>query len=1268
MANATPFLGSDSLRNKSLDGAVMAVPAVPEAEAFATLLENAGAAVRRFAHPPVSDERAIERWLSELVEGEFDDVVFFTAQGVRLVCEIARQLGRESAVLEALQGARLIAQGGRTARALAEFGLRANIRSAAGDGESLSDVVSALELKGRVVALQPRDPGESGGLVAVLMRAGAKVHVAGLAIDADPRARELLEDLVDGTLDGIVFFGASQVTWLWDAALAGGRTSSLSAALDRMSVVASDSAAEALRDRGVRATSVPARLLGGAARAEDVRSLFRVTARPAPKSDRPAGKKRLVVIGHGMVSHEFCERIAELDAAGDYRITVLGEEPLAAYDRVHLTSYFETRSPEALALADVAEYEKRGVRLRLNVRAARIDRDRRVVITAENEPVPYDVLVLATGSSPFVPPVPGMEKPGVFVYRTIADLEAISEYAKGRRSAAVIGGGLLGLEAAKAAKDLGLEAHVVEFASRLMPRQLDAPGAEVLLRKITELDVTVHLNKTTARVHGDERATGLRFADGSRLDVEMIIVSAGIRPRDELAREAGLQVGERGGIVVDDSLRTSDASIYAIGECALHRGAIYGLVAPGYEMARALAEKLSSKNSSFTGADTSTKLKLLGVDVASIGDPFADAQTGRAIVFQDLVRGVYKKMALSSDGKKLLGAVLVGDASQYSALLHASKSNAPLPSAPEELLLGVRGGVAAGAAELPGTAQICSCNNVTKDAICGAIRTQNLSTLAEVKKCTRATSGCGGCAPQVVDILQAELMSLGKAVKPRLCEHFAFTRAELYQIVKVKGHKTFEDVVAKHGSGSGCEVCKPTVASILASIHGELILKHATLQDTNDRFLANIQRNGLYSVVPRVPAGEITPKKLIVLGEVAEKYGLYTKITGGQRIDLFGAHVGDLPAIWEDLVNAGFESGHAYGKSMRTVKSCVGSTWCRYGVQDSVAFAIRVEERYKGVRSPHKLKSAVSGCTRECAEAQSKDFGLIATEKGWNIYVCGNGGTKPRHADLLASDIDDDTAIRYLDRFVMFYIQTADRLMRTSVWLDKMEGGIEQLRSVIVNDTLGICDKLEADMQHLVDTYECEWAAVVKDPAKRAQFAHFAGSAEQDDTVTLVPERAQTRPANWPNTCAPLPKVDTDEPRDWVKVALAADFPKDGGRAIKHGSLQVAVFNFSSRGAHGEWYATQNRCPHMGDAVLSRGIIGDEKGTPKVACPLHKKTFALDDGRCLTGDADAVQTFSVEVRDGWVYVELPPLRTEQILAPSRLLRRPSDEMRSAPGN
>ncbi|HKU37057.1 MAG TPA: nitrite reductase large subunit NirB, partial [Polyangiales bacterium] len=733
-----------------------------------------------------------------------------------------------------------------------------------------------------------------------------------------------------------------------------------------------------------------------------------------------------------------------------------------------------------------------------------------------------------------------------------------------------------------------------------------------------------------------------RLANGRELHVDMVVVSAGIRPRDELAKTAGLMLGDRGGVIVDDQMCTSEAQIYAIGEVALHRGVMYGLVAPGYEMADVLAKRLVGQEASFQGADQSAKLKLLGMDVAMFGDPFTAREPTKEIVLHDLVNSVYKKLVVSDDAKRLLGGILVGDTSDYGVLLALSRAKKPLAVPAEELILGKRANSAAGI-QLDESAQVCSCNNVTRGELCSKIREGACSSVSELKASTRAGTGCGGCLPMMSDILAAELSAVGKAPSRHICEHFQFSRQELFEIIAVRGYRNFAEIVEKVGRGFGCETCKPVVASILASVHNDPILNHETVQDTNDRFLANVQRGGLYSVVPRIPGGEITPEKLITLGEVAKKYGLYTKITGGQRIDMFGAQLNQLPDIWEELVAAGFESGHAYGKAVRTVKSCVGSSWCRYGVQDSVAFAIRVEERYKGIRAPHKLKSAVSGCVRECAEAQSKDFGIIATEKGWNLYVCGNGGAKPRHADLLAADLDADTCIRFIDRFLMFYIRTADRLTRTSTWLDKMEGGIEHLREVIVKDSLGLCAELEREMNKLVRTYRCEWTEVVRDPERRARFQHFANSPEFDPSVRFIEEREQRRPADWPKRSTGKAKLRLPTvQRRWVPMVDAHAVPRDGGIAVKYGKVQLAVFNFASRG---EWYATQNMCPHRQDMVLSRGIIGDHSGQPKVACPLHKKTFALDSGECLSGDEFKIGTFAVQVSAGIVYVELPPPET-----------------------
>jgi nitrite reductase (NADH) large subunit len=947
----------------------------------------------------------------------------------------------------------------------------------------------------------------------------------------------------------------------------------------------------------------------------------------------------VVVVGAGMVGHRCCERLRELDTRHRLRIVMVGEEPRAPYDRVHLTQYYDSRDPESLALASPTFYADKAIDLRVNSRVIAIDRATQRVTYASDTTDPYDHLILATGSAPFMPRLPGIDLTGVFPYRTIEDLTAIEDYAKRARSVAVLGGGLLGLEAARAMQALGLETHVVEIAPRLMPRQLDDAGGKLLLRSILELGVTTHLGKATKRVLGGSNCEGLAFDDDSELAVDMVVVSAGIRPRDELARASGLTVGERGGIVVDDRLATNDPRIFAIGECALHRGVIYGLVAPGYDMADVVARNLHGEEAAFQGADQSAKLKLMGVDVAMFGDPFSAEQPTKEVVLHDLVKGIYKRLVVSDDAKRLLGGILVGDASEYSTLCSLARSQTELPVSPDELILGKRnGGVQL---TLDDSAQVCSCNNVNKGQLCAQVAA-GVCTVADLKIATRAGTGCGGCMPLVTDILNAELARAGKSVSKQLCEHFIYSRQELYDMIAVRRYRTFGEIIDKIGRGNGCEICKPAVASILASVHNDMILDHETVQDTNDRYLANIQRGGLYSVIPRIPGGEITADKLMKIAEVAKKYDLYVKITGGQRIDLLGARLNQLPDIWSELVSAGFESGHAYGKAIRTVKSCVGSTWCRFGVQDSVGFAIRVEERYRGIRAPHKLKSAVSGCVRECAEAQSKDFGIIATEKGWNLYVCGNGGAKPRHADLIAGDVDEDTCLRYIDRFLMYYIRTADRLTRTSVWVEKLEGGIEHVRNVVVNDSLGIAAELERDMQKLVDSYRCEWAAVVEDPERRARFAHFANSADDDPTVGFVVERAQKRPRDWKKLQPPAAPAKRKLPvvtRNWVPLVDVNAVPADGGVAVKYGSVQLAVFNFASRG---EWYATQNMCPHKQDMVLARGLIGDASGKPKLACPLHKKTFSLENGACTSGDAYEIATFPVQVNAGTVYVELPP--------------------------
>ncbi|KAJ3333196.1 hypothetical protein HDU76_010670 [Blyttiomyces sp. JEL0837] len=912
------------------------------------------------------------------------------------------------------------------------------------------------------------------------------------------------------------------------------------------------------------------------------------------------GPVNIIICGLGMVALRFIEHFkstqkklsAHKKDLRDFQITVFSEEPHLAYNRVTLTQYFTHQSIEKLTLRPQEWYTENNIKVHLNDPVVAIDRTSKTVTSSKGVILSYDRLVLATGSAAFVPPIPRVhEVEGVFVYRSISDVEKIIGYANGKAKAAVIGGGLLGLEAAKVCVDLGLDTFVIERNPRVLARQLDDEGSTFLIKELEKLNLEAFIGaNTNGFLSSDDTSSSSEPTAGQKpilsgislttctnetitRSVDLVIVATGIIPRDNLAKSSGLECHPRGGILVTDSMTsTTDSDIFAIGEVACHAGMVYGLVGPGYDMARVAAEVILEDPDFkvYKGSDCSTKLKLMGVHVGSFGDYFAPESKATALTFRDPFAGIYKRLLFSKDGKKLLGGILVGDTSDYTKLMSLTKSHGPLPGDPASLLTGAKptsGGASttesSGTDSLPDDSQICSCNNVTKADLKVALEDEKCNSIAALKSCTNAGTGCGGCLPLVADIFSCEMKKKGVKVLNHLCEHFSYSRRELFEIVRVLRIKTFDEIWKSHGNKpkivnrsagfiGGCEICKPTIASILASLWNDHVLDkpHAPLQDTNDRFLANIQRGGLYSVVPRVPGGEITPDKLIVIGVVAKKFGLYTKITGGQH--MFGARRQDLPLIWQQLTEAGFESGHAYGKSLRTVKSCVGSTWCRYGRRDSVGFAIALEQRYKGIRSPHKLKGGVSGCVRECAEAQGKDFGLIATEKGYNIYVCGNGGSNPKHALLLASDVPEMDAIRIIDRFLMYYIRTADKLQRTARWLEKMEGGIEFLKKVVVDDGLGICDELEREMATLVDSYFCEWTEVVKNPERWKQFKEFVNvdegqgepkvikvetkklngvqiGADEDgvggvtlveplpgiESVEWVEERGQRRPADW---------------------------------------------------------------------------------------------------------------------------------------------------------
>ncbi|KIA74144.1 nitrite reductase [NAD(P)H] large subunit [Arthrobacter sp. MWB30] len=840
--------------------------------------------------------------------------------------------------------------------------------------------------------------------------------------------------------------------------------------------------------------------------------------------------RRVVVIGGGPAAHRFTDAMVNRGLEG-WQLTVLTEEAHLPYDRVALSKAL-TETDVDLTLGDASMWDHQAVELKTGERAVRIDPVARNVVTAAGNVYGYDHLVVATGSDAARLPIPGSEH--THVYRTLEDVwsinKAIEELTSklGRKvNAVTIGGGLLGLESAAGTEQLGATPVVINGSPWLMNTQLDEGAGQALGRLIAAKGFEVHGGVFPSEVKTDDdgQVTGVLMADGRTIDADLVIVAIGVRPRDELFRAAEgeeqlFSLGQRGGVVINDFCATEVEGIWAIGEVANFEGMCLGLVAPANTMAEIVADRLHGGEATFPGFDTATKLKLSGVDVASFGDAFARTEHALEIVYADPARGVYQKIVTTDDAKTLLGGIFVGDASPYMSLRPLLGREL---SAEPGAYLSAAGGGEAPETELPDDAILCSCNNVAAGTIrdtingCGACEgNAPVQELSELKGCTRAGTQCGSCVPMLKKLLEGELTKSGIEVSKALCEHISLSRQELFDAIRVLELTSFEDIMAKYGTGAGCDICKPTIASILASQHSAYVLDagRGSLQDTNDRALANMQKDGTYSVVPRIAGGEITPKGLGVIAAVAEKYNLYTKITGGQRIDMFGARLEQLPDIWKELVDAGFESGQAYGKSLRTVKSCVGSTWCRFGVQDSVAMAIALELRYRGLRSPHKLKMGVSGCARECAEARGKDVGVIATADGWNLYVGGNGGATPAHAKLLAKDLDDETLLKYIDRYLMYYIRTADRLQRTARWQEELDGDIKHVEDVVVHDSLGIAAELEAAMAKHIDTYEDEWAETLKDPERLRRFRSFVNAPNQkDESISFVPERGQIRPA-----------------------------------------------------------------------------------------------------------------------------------------------------------
>ncbi|CDR46561.1 CYFA0S24e00144g1_1 [Cyberlindnera fabianii] len=1015
---------------------------------------------------------------------------------------------------------------------------------------------------------------------------------------------------------------------------------------------------------------------------------------PLPGSNtEPTAMKHMVIVGLGMVGFAFLEKMLGDDTNNEFYYTIVGEEPVLAYNRVGLTEYFEHKQFDKLLLSPSTFYEGRNKErwdYSADEAVLKVDRAGKSVITSKNRVLYYDKLVFATGSSALLPldilplPINGGSKDdvrnyrdmGCFVYRTIEDLNKMLEFSTQltteKKHAVVVGGGLLGLEAGKALLDMEVfdKVTVVHRSHWLLSQQMDEKGGKLLTDKVRSLGVCARTGTTVQDLTFDDtgKLKSVIYSNGEVEDCQLLCYTIGIKPRDEVAKDCGLKCSQRGGIAIDNFLATSDPEIFAIGECASWNDKTFGLIAPGITMADILCFNLLQARyhspKEFTEPDIGTRLKLMGVDVASFGDYFADRNGPKwlprgdknpvkALVYEDPIGGRYTKLILTGDGKYLLGGILVGDTKQFTSFTSLAKQRKPLAKTAADLILGKQDGEEDIGA-LSDDTQVCSCQNVNKGTLVAKIRDGTCSSLGELKSVTKAGTSCGGCEPTMKAIFEGEMKKMGKQLSNALCIHFKESRADLFSIVMVKQYKTFTEVMDNHGlipGAAGCEICKPTIASILGTLRGRHILESDLhgLQDTNDRYLGNIQRNGTYSVVPRMSAGEITPEKLIAIGQIAKKYDLYTKITGGQRIDLFGALKQDLPKIWEELYSHGFESGQAYGKTLRNVKSCV-SMWCRYGLGDATGFAIRLEERYKGIRSPHKMKGGVSGCVRDCAEFHAKDFGLCAVQNGYSVYVGGNGGMKPAHAQLLKADVPPDQVIPLIDRYLMFYFRTADRLQRTARWLETLDGGIEYLRDVVVHDKLGICKDLEDQMNELVGHYFDEWAAasVEKRQDDNKIFKQFVNTDVEQETVEIIRERGQRRPAEWPvNDKVERPdfKGVKWSSTSWRKVCDSSDLPvKEAGSSttILVSDTQIALFRLKET-----LYACQNMCGHKRAFVLSQGILAtDENNEVYVSCPLHKRNYVIDGesekaGSCRNDATQSVTVFESKEEDGAIWLKLP---------------------------
>jgi nitrite reductase (NADH) large subunit len=815
-----------------------------------------------------------------------------------------------------------------------------------------------------------------------------------------------------------------------------------------------------------------------------------------------AHRERLVVIGNGMAGARVVEEILQRNEQR-FTITMFGAEPYGNYNRILLSNVLNgSQKIEETFLNPLSWYEQYHIKLHAGVKATMIDRKRGVVIGTslrrdaspygldgvdpQGFPIeePYDKVIIATGSRPFVPPMDGMGKLGTFLFRTIDDCEQIAAYAKNCRTAVVVGGGLLGLEAARGLLNHGVEVTVIEALPQLMAAQLDPESGEMLKTTIEQMGIHVLLAKLSSRMLGDDRVTGIQFNDGSVLDTDMVVVSAGIRPITEIAKDSGLTV-ERG-IVCDDQLRTNDPNIYAVGECVQHRGVIYGLVDPIWQQAKTIADVLTDVNprAVYLGSRLSTKLKVMGVELASMGDPKAVEPSDEIVVYSEPSRGVYKRMVIRN--KKLASAILLGETDTAGILTQMFTLETAVPERRADLLFGTSTGAPIlSVFDLPDQAQICNCNGVAKGKIKEAIMIGKCKSVSKVGVHTKAGTGCGSCKPLIMQLLEV----YAGEVQDDPAEHYyvpgvPLTKPQLIAAIKAKGLKSVSAVFRELAKGKEDPGSKPGLASLLKSLWPHEYEDERDARFINDRVHANIQRDGTFSVVPRIYGGVTSAAELKRIAEVAEKYHVpLVKFTGGQRIDLLGIKKEDLPSVWKDL---GMPSGHAYTKAFRTCKSCVGTDFCRYGLGDSIALAQKIERRFQGIESPHKMKLATTGCPRNCSEAYVKDLGAVAIEGGqWEVYVGGAAGSSVRKGDLLCTVATHDEVLKYMGRFMQYYRENAKYLERTYGFVERL--GIERLRDILVDDTEGICARLDTEIEAAVAAYKDPWLEA-SEPVHVSQF------------------------------------------------------------------------------------------------------------------------------------------------------------------------------------